>query len=99
LSTFDDPLLALQKRGAPFTFDSAAFLKLILQLYTMPVTAPGDHEVIIRAPSFDHAKQDPIADDIEISSMNIIVIIEGNYTLLNEAPWDAISSVVHDRLV
>ena len=72
---------------------------LISTLCKTPVTAPGDQEIIIKAPSFDHAKQDPIADDTAISSRNKIVIIEGNYTLLNEEPWDAISRIVHDRSV
>lgn len=99
LSAFEDPALAFQKRGAPFTFDAAAFLKLVVTLYKTPVTTTDETEIIVRVPSFDHAKQDPIADDIKISSRHRIIIIEGNYTLLNEPPWDSISEIVHDRSV
>ena len=97
LSTFKDPVLAFQKRGAPFTFDAAAFVEFVMKLSAMPVTADGDQEHILQAPSFDHAKQDPIADDIKISSRSKVAIIEGNYTLLNEIPWSGISKIVDDR--
>lgn len=65
----------------------------------MPVTATSEPEITVHCPSFDHAKQDPIADDIKISSKHRIVIVEGNYTLLDESPWNAISEIVHDRSV
>ena len=68
-----------------------------MKLSAMPVTADGDQEHTLQAPSFDHAKQDPIADDIKISSRSKVAIIEGNYTLLNETPWSGISKIVDDR--
>ncbi|KAK7978713.1 nicotinamide riboside kinase [Apiospora saccharicola] len=46
--------------------------------------------------AFDHAVQDPVADDIRISSRSKVVIIEGNYTLLNERPWNKIAELVHE---
>jgi len=49
------------------------------------------------APSFDHAVQDPVANDICISSRSKIVIIEGNYTLLNEHPWNKMAELVDEK--
>ena len=53
----------------------------------------------MHAPSFDHAVQDPIEDDIAISSRNRVVIIEGNYTLMNQKPWREISEICDQRYV
>lgn len=51
------------------------------------------------APSFDHAVQDPVENDIVVSSQNRIVIIEGNYTLLDQKPWSKIPDLCDERLV
>lgn len=53
----------------------------------------------MHAPSFDHAVQDPIEDDIAISSRNRVVIIEGNYTLMDQKPWREISEICDQRYV
>ncbi|KAK1987691.1 phosphoribulokinase/uridine kinase [Colletotrichum cereale] len=97
LSSFDDPDLALRRRGAPFTFDVSGFLNLVQKLRMTPIPQRGEPEIIIRAPSFDHAAKDPLPGVIEISSRTEVVIIEGNYTLLNEEPWSGIADLVDDR--
>ena len=65
----------------------------------MPVTQSDEAEIVLKAPSFDHAVKDPAPDAIPISSQTKLVIIEGNYTLLNEDPWKNIAELVDDRLV
>ncbi|OAA66920.1 phosphoribulokinase/uridine kinase family protein [Niveomyces insectorum RCEF 264] len=97
LATFADPAWAVHRRGAPFTFDADAFVKLIARLQSMPVTAADEPEIIIRAPSFDHARKDPVPNDIAISSRTELVIIEGNYTLLDQPPWNKIAQLVDDK--
>ncbi|KAH6867351.1 phosphoribulokinase/uridine kinase [Thelonectria olida] len=97
LSSFDDPAQAFRRRGAPFTFDADGLLELVVLLKTTPVTARGEPQIIIKAPSFDHAIKDPVADAITISSQAKVVIIEGNYTLLDEEPWSSISGLVDDK--
>ncbi|KAL1598563.1 hypothetical protein SLS59_006850 [Nothophoma quercina] len=97
LSTFEDPVEAFKRRGAPFTFDAHAFLKLVTTLKSTPVTTSEEPEQIAHAPSFDHAVQDPIEDDIAISSRNRVVIIEGNYTLMDQKPWREISEICDQR--
>ncbi|KAF2632980.1 phosphoribulokinase/uridine kinase [Macroventuria anomochaeta] len=97
LSTFEDPEKAFQRRGAPFTFDADAFLSLIRTLKSMPVTTGEEPEQSVYAPSFDHAVQDPVEDDVAISSRNRVVIVEGNYTLLNQKPWNEITDICDER--
>ncbi|KAI0475408.1 phosphoribulokinase/uridine kinase [Xylariaceae sp. FL0804] len=97
LATFGDPVMAFRKRGAPFTFDATGLLDLVMRLKTTPRTTIDEPEVFITAPSFDHAVQDPVLNDIHISSRTQVVIIEGNYTLLDEDPWNKIAQLVDER--
>ncbi|KAK9413419.1 putative Phosphoribulokinase/uridine kinase [Seiridium unicorne] len=97
LEGFSDPALAFRKRGAPSTFNADGLIDLINILKTLPVAGPEKPEQIITAPSFDHAIQDPVGDDIGISSRSRIVMIEGNYTLLDMAPWNKIGKMVDER--
>ncbi|KAJ8109471.1 hypothetical protein OPT61_g7436 [Boeremia exigua] len=97
LSAFQDPENAFRRRGAPFTFDAEAFIGLVKSLRTMQVSTSDEREQFVHAPSFDHAVQDPVENDIAISSRNRIVIIEGNYTLLDQKPWNEITSFCDER--
>ncbi|KAK9479166.1 phosphoribulokinase/uridine kinase [Lipomyces japonicus] len=94
LQSLDDPKEAFRRRGAPFTFDSESFVKLIRtihdQKYTGRVT---DATNIISAPTFDHCIGDPLPDTLFISSSSRFIIIEGNYILLNFKPWSEIKSL------
>lgn len=51
----------------------------------------------IKLPSFDHAIQDPVENDITILSATKVVILEGNYTLLDLHPWNRIADIAHER--
>jgi pantothenate kinase len=89
--------LAFERRGAAFTFDAEAFIQLIRQLRDEPVTKRDDPKRAIRAPSFDHATKDPVADDIYLSSAEDLIILEGNYLLLDQAPWNQIAGLVDEK--
>jgi pantothenate kinase len=71
-------------------------VKLVKKLKTTPVTT-GD--VFITAPSFDHAAKDPVPEAMRIPSHTRLVIVEGNYTLLKQKPWDEIAEACDQRLV
>lgn len=86
-----------QKRDAPFTFDATALLQHVVAVNQMPVTECDEPEIVHTAPSFDHAVGDPMPDAITISSRCRIVILEGNYVLLNEEPWSKIADMAEDR--
>ncbi|KAF9693627.1 hypothetical protein EKO04_008327 [Ascochyta lentis] len=83
LDAMPDPQNAHARRGAAFTFDAEKFLALVKKLREpiLPETRT------LYAPSFDHAKKDPVADDIPIAPSVRIVIFEGNYCSLNHGPW------------
>lgn len=78
LSAMPDPNTAHARRGAAFTFDAPAFLKLVKKLREPICPETGT----IYAPSFDHSVKDPVADDIPIAATSRIVIFEGNYLSL-----------------
>jgi len=83
LDALPDPSEAHRRRGAAFTFDGPSFLALVKHI-RRPVTPST---VAILAPSFDHAKKDPVENDIEILPSARIVVFEGNYLALNQQPW------------
>ncbi|AEO57016.1 hypothetical protein MYCTH_2302694 [Thermothelomyces thermophilus ATCC 42464] len=89
LDAIPDPATAHARRGAEFTFDGAAFLRLVRRLKE-PLT---DGSPTVLAPSFDHALKDPKEDDIAVERTHRIVVLEGNYTLLNKPPWSDAASL------
>jgi pantothenate kinase len=80
--------MAFRRRGAPFTFDAEAFVEAVKSLQSCFVTRKEDPRLALRFPSFDHAIQDPVQDDIYVQSSARVVIVEGNYLLLDERPWN-----------
>ena len=97
LSAFDNPEQAFRRRGAPFTYDADAFVKLVMALRNSPVTASDELQLAFRVPSFDHSIQDPVHNDICVSSSDRIVILEGNYLLLDEEPWNVVAKLADER--
>lgn len=87
-----DPETAIHRRGAAFTFAADRFHELTKELAT---PLHGDSEVVY-APSFDHAKKDPIERDIEISSASSIVVIEGLYLSLDREPWRSAAELMDE---
>ncbi|TYL47252.1 AAA family ATPase [Marinomonas sp. IMCC 4694] len=72
---------AFARRGAPWTFDSEAFIarvKSIKQAY---------QQDRILWPSFDHALGDPIENDQSIHQDIKVVLIEGLYLLHQQDGW------------
>ncbi|GAB7361505.1 hypothetical protein MBLNU230_g1561t1 [Neophaeotheca triangularis] len=78
LDAMPDPNTAHARRGAAFTFDAPAFLKLVKALRAPICPESGT----LYAPSFDHAVKDPVQNDIPIAPASRIVVFEGNYLSL-----------------
>ncbi|XP_026419222.1 putative uridine kinase C227.14 [Papaver somniferum] len=76
------------RRGAPWTFDPELLLKCLRSLRI---------EGSVYAPSFDHGVGDPIEDDIFVTLQHKLVIVEGNYLLLEEGAWKEVSSVFDEK--
>ena len=97
LANLPCPTTAFRRRGAPFTFDADAFVKAVASLHKCPVTPHDVPELAVRLPSFDHAVQDPISDDIHVSSSARVIIVEGNYLLLDERPWNNVIPMFDEK--
>lgn len=82
----------LRRRGAPHTFDADGVVALVERLRMSTYRPMPD----ITAPSFDHAIKDPVEDDVLISRSTNIIILEGNYLLLKDDPWNKIHSLVNE---
>ncbi|WP_224825965.1 AAA family ATPase [Cognatishimia sp. MH4019] len=68
----------LDRKGAPETFDAQGFVDLVQNLRETPV---------LTVPTFDRAADKTIPAGDRIGPDTQIVLIEGNYLLLNTTPW------------
>ncbi|MBC7740123.1 MAG: nucleoside/nucleotide kinase family protein [Candidatus Saccharibacteria bacterium] len=79
---YDDAVLgargARARKGAPDTFDTAGFFHLLRRLR-------DEDEVAI--PLFDRDLEISRAGAAIVTAADRVLVVEGNYLLLNEAPW------------
>lgn len=92
LSTFSDPKEAFDRRGAEWTFDSKRFADYVH-------TVKNDTSQTLRAPSFDHAKKDPLEDDVSVLPSHRIVVFEGLYCNCDAGEWKRAAEAFDKRLV
>jgi len=86
LLQFPNPSEAIARRGAHWTFNANDFVK---KLQSLKLTKGGHF------PSFSHGSGNPIEDAIEVEAQkHHIVIVEGNYLLLDIEPWNEIKSIL-----
>ena len=83
-----DPEEAHARRGAPFTFNATKFVDDLIKARD---AGEGDF------PSFDHRVGDPVEADIHLSKGPQIVLVEGNYLLLDTEPWRQLRERVFDE--
>jgi pantothenate kinase len=86
---YDDAVLsargAQNRKGAPDTFDVAGFLHLVRRL-------KDEDEVAI--PLFDRSLELSRGSADIVGPDDRLLVIEGNYLLLNELPWNQIKGLV-----
>lgn len=70
------------RKGAIDTFDGAGFLALLRRIRTETGT--------IYAPSFDRTLEDPLAGSIPIPATARLIVVEGNYLLVDREPWSRV---------
>jgi pantothenate kinase len=75
-----DRLGRRSRKGAIDTFDGWGFVALVRRLRT-----EVDHDVY--APSFRRDVDEPIAGELVVPAGTRIVLVEGNYLLVDESPW------------
>jgi pantothenate kinase len=74
-----DKRIALQSiKGSPETFDAGTAYDCLLEIQQ------GGHETF---PVYSRRLHEPIPDGGTIDTSHKIVVVEGNYLLLDEAPW------------
>ncbi|XP_073143882.1 putative uridine kinase C227.14 [Henckelia pumila] len=88
LDAMQDPEEAHARRGAPWTFDPERLLRCLIKL---------KNEGSVYVPSFNHGVGDPVEDDIFVNLQHKIVIVEGNYLLLDEGVWKDISCIFDEK--
>lgn len=79
------------RKGAPETFDSAGFISLLRRLGSQS----GDE--VIYAPRFDRNLEEPVACALPIRPDTTVVIVEGNYILLDDPAWRPVRSFLDTR--
>lgn len=75
------------RKGAIDTFDGWGFVALLNR-----VLAERDHTVY--APSFERTVDEGIAGEIAIPAGTRIVVVEGNYLLVDQEPWNRIPGLL-----
>lgn len=82
----NDDLVRLGRRdrkGAPDTFDAAAYVRMLDRIRRQTDNA------VVTAPSYDRGAGAPVADAIVVDPDVALVVTEGNYLLLDYSPWNA----------
>ena len=75
------------RKGAIETFDGWGFVALLNR-----VLAERDH--VVYAPSFERAVDEGIAGEVAIPTGAQIVVVEGNYLLVDQEPWNRIPALL-----
>lgn len=79
-----------QRKGAADTFDASGFLNL---LHRIRAQTPDE---LIYAPDFRRDLEEGVAGAIAIAASTPLIIVEGNYLLLQEGPWAHIHGVLNE---
>ncbi|MEO1057568.1 MAG: AAA family ATPase [Actinomycetota bacterium] len=73
------------RRGAPDTFDAEGFVAVVRALRAA--------DTAIRVPAFSRITHDPVIDAIAVPVDCTLVVVEGNYLLLDTPPWDGLAEL------
>ncbi|WP_099025055.1 nucleoside/nucleotide kinase family protein [Mycolicibacterium palauense] len=75
------------RKGAPDTFDSAGYVNLLRRLRDRT-------EAVVYAPAYLREIEEPVAGSVAVPAEVPVVITEGNYLLLREGPWAAVTALL-----
>jgi pantothenate kinase len=82
-----DRLGARERKGAIDTFDAGGLLSLLRRLHDAD-------EPVVYAPAFHRAIEEPVAGSIPVPRTVPLVVVEGNYLLVDDGPWAAIRGLL-----
>lgn len=74
------------RKGAPDTFDAAGFHVLLRRLR-------ANQDDVVYVPEFYRDLEEPIAAALRIPRTVPLIIVEGNYLLLDDGPWQGIAAL------
>jgi pantothenate kinase len=77
------------RKGAMDTFDAAGYVALLRRLR-------DPAELLVYAPEFRRAIEEPIGCAIPVPRDVPLVVTEGNYLLVDEAPWSAVRPLLDE---
>lgn len=75
-----------ERMGAPDTFDAAGLAELLSRVVA--------RKEKVRFPDFDRTIEEPVPDVIEVTPEHELVILEGNYLLLDQHDWPQVGALV-----
>lgn len=78
-----------ERKGAPDTFDAAGYVALLRRLR-------DPAEATVYAPEFRREIEEPIAGAVAVAPEVSLVVTEGNYLLLEEAPWGEVRGLLDE---
>lgn len=78
----------LPLKGIPATFDAYGFITLLKQL--------RNNKNSVFAPKFDRSIEASIENAIEVNPAQRLLIVEGNYLLLDDQPWNQIRDLLDE---
>ena len=79
-----------QRKGAPDTFDAHGFVALLKRLHAQSA------DEVVYAPNFERTLEEPVAGAIAIQAATPLVVVEGNYLLLREHPWNQVQALLDE---
>ncbi len=79
-----------ERKGGPESYDAVAVAEALGEL------RHADKAVAV--PVYDRTLHEPVADDMVVPRDARIVLVEGNYVLGDEPPWDAVSRLLSPKL-
>jgi pantothenate kinase len=79
----------LDRKGAPETFDAWGYAALLARLRRR-------HDLIVWAPGFERALEQPLAGAIGVGPEAELVVTEGNYLLLDRPEWRAVRATLDE---
>ena len=76
----------LPLKGIPETFDSERFVMLIKEITSQKIDK-------LYCPAYDRSLHNPVERSIVIENKHKIIIVEGNYLLLETCPWNELADL------
>lgn len=78
------------RKGAPDTFDAAGYVNLMRRLKHQTA------DEVVYAPDFRREVEEAIAGTIAVDPATQLIVTEGNYLLLEDAPWNQLPAVLDE---